>query len=61
MGKKYFWCGPTQKHQQVPIICSKWSNDSIQDKDIECIGFEGFDQVRFEGSIRVSKGGPNTS
>jgi hypothetical protein len=26
--------------------CSKWSNDSVQDKgivkDIECIGFEGF-------------------
>jgi hypothetical protein len=29
------WCRPTQKHQQEPITCSKWSNDSIQDKGIE--------------------------
>jgi hypothetical protein len=30
-------------------------------KGIECIGFEGFDQVRFEGLIGVSKGEPSTS
>jgi len=29
------WCGPAQKHQQGPITCSKWSNDSVQDKGIE--------------------------
>ena len=28
---------------------------------IECIGFEGFNQVKIERSIGVSKGGPNTS
>jgi len=59
------WCGPAQKHQQGPITCSKWSNDSVQDKDIErgieCIGFEGFNQVRIEMSIGVSRGDPSTS
>jgi hypothetical protein len=25
----YNWCGPAQKHQQGPITCSKWSNDSV--------------------------------
>jgi len=38
-----------------PITCSKWSNDSVQDKGIErgieCIGFECFNQVRIERSI----------
>jgi len=47
------------------ITCSKWANDSVQDKSIErgieCISFEGFDQVRFERSIRVSRGGRSTS
>jgi hypothetical protein len=37
----------------------------IQEKDIErgieCIGFEGFDQVRIEGSMEVSRGDPSTS
>jgi hypothetical protein len=46
------------------VICSKWSNDSVQDKyiekDIECIGYEDFDQVRNKISIRVSRGGLNT-
>ena len=23
------WCGPAQKHQQGPITCSKWSNNSV--------------------------------
>ena len=55
------WCGLAQKHQQGPITCSKWFNDSVQDKGIECIGFESFNQVRIEGSIGVSKRGPNTS
>jgi hypothetical protein len=59
------WCGPTQKHQQGPITCSKWSNDLVQDKGIErgiaCIGFECFNQVRIERSIRVSRGDPSTS
>jgi hypothetical protein len=31
------------------------------ERDIEYISFEGFDQVRFEGSIGVSEGGLNTS
>jgi hypothetical protein len=61
----YNWCGPAQKHQQGPITCSKWSNDSVQDKSIEigikCIGFECFNQVRIERSIRVSRGDPSTS
>ena len=26
------WCGPAQKHQQGPITCSKWTNDSVQDR-----------------------------
>jgi len=30
-------------------------------KGIECIGFEVFNQVKFEGSIGVSRGGLNTS
>jgi len=34
------------KHEYGPITSSKWANDSVQDKgierDIECIGFEGF-------------------
>jgi hypothetical protein len=59
------WCGPAHKHQQGPVTCSKWSDNSVQVKDIErgieCIGFKGFDQVRFEGSIGVSRGGPSTS
>jgi hypothetical protein len=59
------WCGPTQKHQQEPITCSKWSNHSVQDKGIkrgiECIGFECFNQVRIERSIRVSRGDPSIS
>ena len=58
------WCGPAQKHQQGPITCSKWSNDSVQDKGIkrgiECIGFEYFNQVRIERSIRVLGGDPST-
>jgi len=33
----------------------------VQDKGIECIGFEGFNQVRFERSIRASRGGPSIS
>jgi len=45
--------------------CSKWSNDLVQEKGIEkgieCIDFKGFDQVRFEGSIKVLRRGPNTS
>ena len=45
--------------------CSKWSNDSVQDKGIErgieCIGFECFNQIRIERSIRVSRGDPSTS
>ena len=57
------WCGSTHKYHQG--TCSKWSNDLVQDKgierDIECIGFEGFDKVRFEGSIEVSKGSVSTS
>jgi hypothetical protein len=28
---------------------------------LNAIGFEGFDQVRFQGSIGVSKGGLSTS
>jgi len=55
------WCGPPQKHQQGPITCSKWSNDSVQDKGIECIGFECFNQARIERSIRVSRGDLGTS
>jgi hypothetical protein len=51
---------PTRTHYMF-----QWSNDSVQDEDIErgigCIGFEGFDQVRFEKPIRVLKGGPSTS
>jgi len=43
------------------ITCSKLSNDSVQDKGIECIGFEGFDLVRIERSIGVLRGGPSTS
>jgi NADPH-dependent glutamate synthase beta subunit-like oxidoreductase len=35
--------------------------DKCIEKDIESIGFEGFDQVRFKGPIRVSRGGPSTS
>jgi len=31
------------------------------ERDIEYISFEGFDQVRFEGSIGVSEGSLNTS
>jgi hypothetical protein len=53
------WYGPAQKHQQGPITCSKWSNDSVQDKGIErgieCIGFECFNQVRIEKSIRYQE------
>ena len=49
---------PRNTYQQGPIICSKWFNDSVQDKGIErgieCIGFECFNQVRIERSIRVS-------
>jgi hypothetical protein len=30
-------------------------------RGIECIGFEGFNQVKFEGSNKVLRGGPNTS
>ena len=56
-----FWAGP----YQWPISCSKWCNDSVQDKGIErgieCIAFEGFNQVRIERSIRVSRGDPSTS
>jgi hypothetical protein len=63
--KEHEWCGPAQKHQQGPITCSKWSNDSVQDKcierGIECIGFKCFNQVRIERSIRVSRGDPSTS
>jgi hypothetical protein len=48
-----------------PITCSKWSDDSVQDigieRGIECIGFECFNQVIIERSIRVSKGDPSTS
>jgi len=48
-----------------PITCSKWSNDSVQAKNIErgieCIAFEGFNQVRIERSIGVSRGDPSTS
>jgi len=55
------YCGPVQKHQQGPITCSKWSGDSDQDKGIECIGFECFNQVRIERFIRVSRGYPSTS
>jgi len=62
---KSTWCGLAQKHQQGPITCSKCSNDSVQDKGIkrgtECIGFECFNQVRIERSIRVSRGDPSTS
>ena len=46
------------------ITCSKWSNDLVQDKDIErgieCIGFESFNQVRIERSIGVSRDDPST-
>ena len=59
--KRGLWCGPAQKHQQRPITCSKWSNESVQDKGIECIGFECFNQVRIERSIKVSRGDPSTS
>jgi len=34
-----------------------WSKTKALKKDIECIGFEGFDRVRFKGSIRTSRGG----
>jgi len=48
-----------------PLHVSKWSNDSVQDKGIErgieCIGFERFNQVIIERSIRVSRGVPTTS
>jgi len=54
-------CGPAKKHHQGPITCSKWSNDSIQEKGIEGIGFEGFGQVRIERSIGVSRGDLSTS
>jgi len=44
-----------------PLHVSKWSNDSVQDKGIErgieCIGFEGFDEVRIKRFIGVSRGG----
>ena len=47
------------------ITCSKWTDDSVQDKDIkrriECIGFEGFHQVRIGRSMGVSRGDPTTS
>jgi hypothetical protein len=59
--KERGWCRQAQKHQQGPITSFKWSNDLVQEKGIECIGFEGFDQVKFEGSIGVSRGGPNIS
>jgi len=49
------WCGSTHKHQKGPITYFKWANDLVLDKVIErgneCIGFDGLDQVRFEGSI----------
>ena len=49
----------------VPNGPMTWSNDLVQDKDIErgieCIGFECFNQVRIERSIRVSRGDPSTS
>ena len=58
------WCGPAQKHQQGPITCSKWTDDLVQDEDIErrieCIGFEGFHQVKIERSIGLSRGDPST-
>jgi len=63
LGLGLMW--PSQeKHQQRPITCFKWSNDSVQlgvQRGIECIGFEGFNQVRIEGSIGVSRGGPSIS
>jgi hypothetical protein len=41
------------------------ANDPVQNKSIkrgiECIDFEGFDQVRFEGSIEASREGLRTS
>jgi hypothetical protein len=53
------WCGPFQKHQPLPIICSKWLSDSIQDKGIkrgiECIGFKGFDQVNLKGPLEYQE------
>jgi hypothetical protein len=49
------WYGPAQKHQQGPITCSKWSNDSVQDKGIECIGFEGFNQVRLKSPLEYQE------
>jgi hypothetical protein len=55
----------TPSVSQRPIGGANRANDSVQDKGIErgiqCIGLEGFDQVRLEWSIRVSRGGPNTS
>jgi len=41
------------------------ANDPVQNKSIkrgiECIDFEGFDQVRFEGFIEVSREDLSTS
>jgi hypothetical protein len=52
------WCGPAQKHQQGPITCSKWSNNSVQDKGIErgieCIGLF-IAQKHQQGPITCSK------
>jgi len=56
------WTSP--ETPEGPITCSKWSNDSVQDKGIErgieCIDFECFNQVRIKRSIRVSRGDPST-
>ena len=55
----------TQETPARTITCSKWTNDSVQDKDIErrieCFGFEGFHQVKIERSIGVLRGDPSTS
>jgi hypothetical protein len=48
---------PARSHYMYQMV----QYDSIQDKGIEYIGFERFNQVRIERSIRVSRGDPSTS
>jgi hypothetical protein len=48
-----------ESYYNLKTTCSV-QNKGIE-RGIECIGFEGFNQVRIEGSIGVSKRGPSTS
>jgi hypothetical protein len=48
-----------ESYYNLEITCSV--QDKGIERGIECIGFEGFNQVTIEGSIGVSKRGPSTS